>query len=340
MEQGLLPSNLLPTVDNAIQLCPTCHRAFNDILNPGFVFAPSDIHYFIDFERRDQRRRKRWARQKGEVPQRLCPTAAQYRSHQIKVGIIDEQTKGGLYARYMLRTYLTPGTGPFPGPVAWCGAPSAALRRAFIPLGGALRRMYPQNVKSSLVELQDLYDVTVTLDDLDTEDEKLVEDTEESSSLEANLTKDSAQQKGTSVQDQEDGGRGGSQPGVDREDRGRGKRASERGRGVDDEAGNSVCKRLGGLNPAMKPSTEPSRSVMKRKRRTSDSSVQPSPRSNHSYKLATPSLTEEFDEPSKAYKRSRKQNLNSQRPELVQLPWVWGPNGTINDAIEFFMTVT
>ncbi|XTI92970.1 hypothetical protein V2W45_1498199 [Cenococcum geophilum] len=47
----------LSDADNDIPLYPTCHRNFNDINRPDLFFIPSDLQYFIDFERADYARR-------------------------------------------------------------------------------------------------------------------------------------------------------------------------------------------------------------------------------------------------------------------------------------------
>ncbi|KAL1962321.1 hypothetical protein VTN77DRAFT_9812 [Rasamsonia byssochlamydoides] len=42
----------LTSISN-IALCPLCHRNFDQTLDPGFIFVPSDIAYFISFEEQD-----------------------------------------------------------------------------------------------------------------------------------------------------------------------------------------------------------------------------------------------------------------------------------------------
>jgi hypothetical protein len=38
---------------NAIPVCPTCHVNFDDTHNPGLVFFPADLDYFVDSEEHD-----------------------------------------------------------------------------------------------------------------------------------------------------------------------------------------------------------------------------------------------------------------------------------------------
>ena len=39
---------------NGIALCAGCHRKFDNAVDPGFVFFPTDLQFFIDFEIIDQ----------------------------------------------------------------------------------------------------------------------------------------------------------------------------------------------------------------------------------------------------------------------------------------------
>ncbi|KKZ64670.1 hypothetical protein EMCG_01358 [[Emmonsia] crescens] len=55
--QGLLDYDLVSTA-NVIHLCPNCHVNFNHSSNPGFVFIPSDLGYFIRFEEDDYGKHK------------------------------------------------------------------------------------------------------------------------------------------------------------------------------------------------------------------------------------------------------------------------------------------
>jgi hypothetical protein len=151
-------------VVNAIPLCPLCHRNFDDITNPGFIFIPADLDYFIEYEKADQERRRSIGLCTGTTPMRVSPTAESYRDHQIRDGALQAESCGGLYVRYTLRDYFprlgqpefVPGPGPFSDPVPWHGAPMAALRRAFMILGDPLLKGIPRQTKQALRTLSDL----------------------------------------------------------------------------------------------------------------------------------------------------------------------------------------
>lgn len=55
----------LASLANAIALCGTCHPQFDYALDPGFVFIPTDLDYFIDFELEDRQRRRAAAEGRG-----------------------------------------------------------------------------------------------------------------------------------------------------------------------------------------------------------------------------------------------------------------------------------
>ncbi|KAH0556343.1 hypothetical protein GP486_005731 [Trichoglossum hirsutum] len=163
--QGLLPFSSLSHIDNGIPLCPLCHRNFDDILFPGFVFIPTDLAFFIKFEQDDYERRTQIAQATGQVSGRTCPTAENYFVHQLDAGVIPEGTYNGLYARYTLHDYFPklgqppfePGPGPFAMPKPWHGAPTAALRRAFQVLSNPLVQGIPTGVLTDLNTLIQLY---------------------------------------------------------------------------------------------------------------------------------------------------------------------------------------
>ncbi|TKA73643.1 hypothetical protein B0A49_09877 [Cryomyces minteri] len=165
VQRGLITFDHLGHVDNAIPLCPTCHRNFDDINHPGLVFLPSDLQYFIDFENENFRSRQTLARNTGSVPPRTCPTPQMYLEHQVRTDAVSEDASGGLYLRYTLYDYFhtfgpkntwIPGLGPFQEPEQWHGAPMAALWRAFLILGNPFSGI-PDKEKRLLRELQDLY---------------------------------------------------------------------------------------------------------------------------------------------------------------------------------------
>ena len=169
LAKGILNFSHLGHIENGIPLCPLCHRNFDDLMNPGFIFIPTDIEYFADFERKDmERRRALWKQSKYKTKMgRICPSPNNYRLHQLNEGILPDGACGGLYYRYTLRDYFprlgqpafVPGRGPFPtvGAKPWHGAPTAALRRAFPVLGHLLAQGIPGEVREALWGLQKLY---------------------------------------------------------------------------------------------------------------------------------------------------------------------------------------
>lgn len=173
IEQGLITFDHLGHLDNAIPLCPTCHRNFDDLNKPGSIFLPSDLQYFIDYEIADFARRDLRAKDTGTIPRRTCPDPQAYYEHQIRTGVVEQEDGawGGLYFRYTLYDYFPnlgqssswiPGRGPFQEPEAWHGAPMAAIWRAFLILGNPLCGI-PDKETRLLRELQDLYKRRVTL---------------------------------------------------------------------------------------------------------------------------------------------------------------------------------
>jgi len=63
-------------------LCPLCHRNFDQAYDPDFVFVPTDLAYFIDFENEDYEKRSRLARE-GIAMKRTCPTSEMYKEDQV-----------------------------------------------------------------------------------------------------------------------------------------------------------------------------------------------------------------------------------------------------------------
>ena len=149
--------------DNAIPLCPLCHDALDEISSPGWVFIPTDLQYFLDFERQDYKRRR-------EIPEltdahtiRVSPSPSQYLQHQRKE--MQEDAYGGLYTCYVLRHYmgrmprlaeLQPGLSPYTEPKAWHGDPMAALSKAFKAVG-MTPLAFPVGVRDKLMQLSILY---------------------------------------------------------------------------------------------------------------------------------------------------------------------------------------
>jgi len=154
----------LGSEENSILLCKNCHTQFDDSSNPGFVFLPSDLQYFIDFEKADYKTREQILHEKGFARRRTCPTAEDYETHlRATQHLTGGVGFGGLYHVYILRRYFgkygnqpwMPGRDPT-GPKQWHGAPMAAIRRGLSALGGMVCQI-PPHERHQLRELQDLY---------------------------------------------------------------------------------------------------------------------------------------------------------------------------------------
>jgi hypothetical protein len=165
VSKKLLCFNDLNHPDNAIPLCPTCHRNFDDIIQPGFVFIPTDLDYFIHYEEEDQKRRRLLGPdEEGNFPGRYgVPSAESYRDHQRATKDIPDNAVSGLYTRYVLRKFLPPmityGLGSFQQAKPWHGSPAAALRRACMVLGNMAtpKGAIPNEVRKKLQKLADLW---------------------------------------------------------------------------------------------------------------------------------------------------------------------------------------
>lgn len=60
-EKGLINFPLTSYL-NGFPLCPTCHVNFDTMVDPGFVLVPTDISYFIGFERNDREKKTKESR--------------------------------------------------------------------------------------------------------------------------------------------------------------------------------------------------------------------------------------------------------------------------------------
>ncbi|TKA45114.1 hypothetical protein B0A49_13658 [Cryomyces minteri] len=170
---SLITFEHLGSEQNAIALCGTCHANFDNTNQPGFVFLPTNLRYFIEFEKTDFSYREERARRCGGIiDKRAVPTAAAYLQQQIKDGAVELDAIGGLYQSYTLRNYFPtfitqenyafiPGPGPFK-PGEWHGDPMAAIWRGFRILGDLLNKI-PEEEENLLWELRRLYQREVKL---------------------------------------------------------------------------------------------------------------------------------------------------------------------------------
>jgi len=160
-ELGLINFSLT-SVMNAIPLCPTCHCQFDLAIDPGFIFIPMDLQYFIQFELKDRKRRKLGV-EEGIILMRDVPTSEMYRLHQVEKGIIPIDAIGGQYLPVFLKSYLHHSRLPFDvtqyftKPKEWHGAPLASLRRAIHILGSARFKTLERQTRLELQKLRDLY---------------------------------------------------------------------------------------------------------------------------------------------------------------------------------------
>jgi len=144
--------------NNAILLCPLCHRNFDDYASPGFVVIPSDINFFMQWERKDQERRWAMRRDFGQRTTRICPGPDNYAEQ-------CASTAGGVYRRFTVQDYFSqlrtrsgPGIGELVDEARWHGDPMATLRRTFLALGNMAVEGIPREVRTQLRQLQALYE--------------------------------------------------------------------------------------------------------------------------------------------------------------------------------------
>lgn len=124
----------LHQAENGMYLCNRCHGAMDNIEDPGWVFVPANLDFFLEAEHTDyQRRLAIFRNSRGtNFPPRVPPSPERY-----------IQTCGGLYTRYMLRRYGSPfdawqqrGLSAYPpNPKVWHGDPMLALFKALSALG-------------------------------------------------------------------------------------------------------------------------------------------------------------------------------------------------------------
>ena len=138
--------------ENAIPLCPQCHDAFDETSALGWVLVPTDLDFFLHFEREDFERRKEVFNTTGSRPGRICPSPLQYQQYQEQW--LEEGACGGLYTSYVLRHNLYRLEGY---PKSWHGDPMVALDKAFKALVLS-STAFPPDVKNPLRDLLELYD--------------------------------------------------------------------------------------------------------------------------------------------------------------------------------------
>lgn len=172
---------------NAVVLCPSCHASFDRTPHTRWLFLPTDLDYFLDFERENFETRIQELR-RGIRTERTYPNELNYELYMRHTGRIvvpaSESCRGGLYDRHILANMFPPimqealrarGVNKvlfiFPGgPKRWHGAPMCAINRGFVTTSTI--HGLQDGVKDKLQELQRLY-ARVLPDGVETEDTNL-----------------------------------------------------------------------------------------------------------------------------------------------------------------------
>lgn len=133
------------------------------------MIVPTDLEYFISFEKRDYEKRCQRLRETHCLMMRNCPTSQMYRDHQVRQGLVSPNEPGGLYRIIVLeRMYDSVRLAQFgvkdwpehpydTKARIWHGAPMAIIRQAFIGLASLRVKEIPPDVTGSLRQLQYLY---------------------------------------------------------------------------------------------------------------------------------------------------------------------------------------
>lgn len=158
--------------ENGVALCPVCHANFDDAQDPGFVFFPVDIPFFIKRELEDRERRKK------EGGGRMMPSAEEYKRHQAEQGHVPLTAVGGLYFRCFLKEFLHLDTGfsarkVFSTPVTFHGTPFGTFRRAFAVLGLPGVETLSVPVIQQLTVLKNLYFLQEDVETMGLKDEDI-----------------------------------------------------------------------------------------------------------------------------------------------------------------------
>lgn len=172
-ERGMFSFGSLGDYRNAIVLCASCHKHFDQISKPGWIFLPTDLDWFINWERKDYKRRRMAFSETGRRLSRIFPAAGDYEEHMQSSGGLKDTDgglhRGGLFDRYILRPIFSPDAmealkdkglripGKHPrGPKRWHGCPMAAINRGFVVTGAPWLGL-PEKEWDQLCELQKLY---------------------------------------------------------------------------------------------------------------------------------------------------------------------------------------
>ena len=138
-------------VQNGILLCHICRSAFDNHLNPAWVFYPSDLDFFINSELDDRR-----ARVLDSRPRKV-PDSATYLQHQKDTSAVAEDAELPLYVRRVLAPEGSINVRGIRGERGWHGHPIAAIRSAWRSLGALRGDRIPLEDRARLSYLLDLY---------------------------------------------------------------------------------------------------------------------------------------------------------------------------------------
>ncbi|OAP57942.1 hypothetical protein AYL99_07032 [Fonsecaea erecta] len=173
MKKGMITFGALGDYRSAVVLCGGCHNHYDRTSNTGWVFLPTNLEWFAEWEMEDFARRKQIFDQTGREMERTYPTEEDFEKHLRAIGKLsdpdDGMCRGGLYQSYILEDMFAPimmsalkqlgmtVPGSFPGgPKRWHGAPMAAINRGFV-VTGAPEMKLPEKEWELLRTLQRLY---------------------------------------------------------------------------------------------------------------------------------------------------------------------------------------
>lgn len=123
------------------------------MLNPGWIFVPADLDYFIDYELEDRQARL----QSRSIRGRTVPGKPEYLQYQIRIGAQPAGATMPTYTRYPMGPEQWVTSHLVTGNKEWHGHPLAAIRMAWRVLGAVRNDEIPDNVREKLSRLLDLY---------------------------------------------------------------------------------------------------------------------------------------------------------------------------------------
>lgn len=150
-DMQILAFQISNAIENGIILCGLCRGGLDDHLNPAWVFYPSDLNYFIEFELAD-----RQSRVMNPRPRKV-PDSVAYLQHQKTISAVSEDAQEPLYVRRVLAPGDSASVRLIQGERGWHGHPIAAIRSAWRALGALRGNSIPLEDRAQLLYLLDLY---------------------------------------------------------------------------------------------------------------------------------------------------------------------------------------